>query len=41
MEIAAFKVKSRIISTWATEVYLMQTQFVWIPDLKTYQPTKF
>ena len=51
MEIAAFKVKSRnlpvltfTIPTWisgATEVQLMQTQFAWIPDLKTYQLSKF
>jgi len=50
MEIAAFKVKSRnlqcwpsVIPTWisgATEVKLMQTQFVWIHDSKVYKRSK-
>jgi len=26
--------------SWAREVHLMQTQFWWIPDSKTYPPTK-
>jgi len=49
MEITAFKVKSRNLSMltfshsdlniWSFQ--LMQTQFYWIPDSKTYQRSKF
>ena len=27
--------------SWARKVHLMQMQLFWIPDSKTYQPTKF
>jgi hypothetical protein len=50
MEITSCKVKSRILLvltfghsnliSGAIEVQLMQTQFYWIPDLKTYQRSK-
>jgi hypothetical protein len=47
--LAAFKDKSRILRVLtfdhydlnrAREVHLMQTQFCWISDSKTYQPNK-
>jgi len=50
MEITSCKVKSRILLvclviqnliSGATEVQLMQTQFSWIPNSKTYPKSKF
>jgi hypothetical protein len=41
MEIAALEDKSRILLMLTFgHSNLMQTQFFWIPDSKTYQPTK-
>jgi len=51
MEIAAFKVKSRILpvltfghsklNIWSRRSPIDESQFCWISDLKTYQRSKF